>query len=85
MQTSSGSPHFPSLFGFDKDHSQMWWQQMYASEGWCGAKEVAVEGRPVFSSVPASHRGFLGWNCTDGVDGFSTEAVRWLFQPVCQL
>lgn len=23
----------------------MWWQQLHASEGWCGVKEVAVEGR----------------------------------------
>lgn len=35
-------PHSQLWFRFN--HSQMWWQQLYVSEGWCGVKEVAVEG-----------------------------------------
>lgn len=34
-----------SSLWFGENDSQMWWQQLHASEGWCGVKEVAVEGR----------------------------------------
>lgn len=36
---------FPSSRWFGSNHSQMWWQQLCVSEGWCGVKEVAAVDR----------------------------------------
>lgn len=56
----------------------MWWQQLHVSEGWCGVREVAVEGRLAQCQPPI--RVFLGWNCTNAwrpFDDFSTLSANF--------